>query len=88
MMSWIKSHVFLLAINLLLISTACSQPTGDNELYFPTNTNNQELSASISYKVEDVEELYERADNVVVASVVGYEPYTIKFHSRYSLKWK
>ena len=79
MMNRLKKQVaFLLAVGLLFNLTACSRPAGDDTLYFPTNTSNQEISASMSSEnvMKDVGELYERADNVVVASVVGCEPYS------------
>lgn len=65
--------VLFLTLCFLTVPTACNQTTSD--LYFPTNINNQEMSASMSYEVKDFEQLYGYAVNIIVGNVTDYETY-------------
>lgn len=52
------------------------------ELYFPTNTNNQRLSASYPYIEKNIDELYQNSENVVVANIIDYDSYTDGYSNR------
>jgi hypothetical protein len=80
-----KQWALVVAICLMIIPSACNRSSistpndvkqDTTELYFPTNTNNQELSASFPYIEKNVYELYQNSENIVVANILDYDTYT------------
>ena len=85
-MKWIKKQCALIAvICLIIIPSACNRTSdltsndvepNTAELYFPTDTNNQVLSASFPYIEKNVNELYQNSENIIVANIIDYDFYT------------